>query len=192
MRKDKTTDLPELQRRIALYEDEGAYKEIFFRFFNPLKKFASDLLKSKELAEETVSDVFVEIWSGRKRLADISDLRMYLYISVRNAAMRKLRQAQKKSMISLETISIQLTSNYASPEEAILTSELSQKIERAINELPPRCKLVYKLAKENKLKYKEISQLLDINIKTIDNHLAAALKKIAASVNIRLNKKLHS
>jgi RNA polymerase sigma-70 factor (ECF subfamily) len=192
MRKDKNTDLPELQRRIALYEDESAYKEIFFRFFNPLKKFASDLLKSKELAEETVSDIFVEIWSARKRLEEISDLRMYLYVSVRNAAVRKLRKVHQRSMISLETVSVELASNYASPEEAILTSELSQKIERAINELPPRCKLVYKLAKENKLKYKEISQLLDINIKTIDNHLAMALKKIAASVNIQLKKKLHT
>ncbi|MEI9957763.1 MAG: hypothetical protein WDM90_16025 [Ferruginibacter sp.] len=52
-------DIKELQQRIADYEDVTAYKKLFFHFFLPLKSFSFSILKSKEIAEETVSDVFV-------------------------------------------------------------------------------------------------------------------------------------
>jgi RNA polymerase sigma-70 factor (ECF subfamily) len=57
-----------------------------------------------------------------------------------------------------------------------------------INELPPRCKLVYKLAKEDKLPYKDISAILNISVKTVDNQLATALKRIASAINFKLKK----
>ena len=64
-------------------------------------------------------------------------------------------------------------------------SELEITIQNAIQALPPRCKLVYKLAKEEKLRYSEIAQLLDISIKTIDNQLSIALKKIAEAILLK-------
>jgi RNA polymerase sigma-70 factor (ECF subfamily) len=180
--------IAELQRRIAVYEDEIAYKELFLLLYNPLKRFAVTFLRSDESAEEVVSDVFVEIWSRRAKLTEIDDLRIYLYVSVRNASLRRLQQTRKNSTVSLDDVTVDFDSGYATPEEAILTSELRQKIDQAINDLPPRCKLIFKLAKEDRLRYKEISRILDINIKTIDNQLASALKKIALAVNFRLRR----
>lgn len=178
----------ELQRRIAVYEDETAYKELFLQLGEPLKRFASTIVKSRELAEEIVSDIFVEIWVRRSSLEEIADLKMYLYISARNGALRKLQQTKKNATLSLDDFDVQLVSTINNPEEDFLTSELLQRIDAAINELPPRCKIIYKLAKEDKLKYKEIAQILNINVKTIDNQLATALRKIATAINFRLNK----
>jgi RNA polymerase sigma factor (sigma-70 family) len=113
---------------------------------------------------------------------------MYLYISARNGALRKLQQSRKNATLSLDELSVHLISSNNNPEEAFLTTELLQKIDAAVNELPPRCKIIYKLAKEDKLKYKEIAQLLNINVKTIDNQLATALSKIASAINFRLKK----
>ncbi|RYY49774.1 MAG: hypothetical protein EOO06_06040 [Chitinophagaceae bacterium] len=56
-------------------------------------------------------------------------------------------------------------------------------------DLPPSCQLIYKLAKEDRLKYKEIAELLDLSVKTIDNQLAIALKRIAEAIAIRSSKK---
>ena len=96
--------------------------------------------------------------------------------------------SQKDAIVSLDDFEYEFTSTYIGPEDAILTSELVQKIQSVVNELPPRCKLVYKLAKEDKLRYKEIADILNISVKTVDNQLSTALKRIAAAINFRLKK----
>jgi RNA polymerase sigma-70 factor (family 1) len=174
----------ELQQRIAEYEDVVAYKKLFFLFFLPLKNFSSAILKSKESAEEVVSDIFVEIWARRKQLLEIEDLKMYIYVSVRNASLRRLQQIQKSKTFSLDDLEVEFASTDPDAAAFLISNELVQKIENAIEQLPPQCKIIYKLAKEDKLKYKEIAQLLTISVKTIDNQLSTALKKIAAVLNI--------
>lgn len=180
--------LKELQQHIADYEDQESYKKIFFHFFLPLKSFSFSILKSKEQAEEIVSDVLIEIWAKRKQLAEIEDLKMYLYVSVRNASLRKLQQTRKLAMLSLDEVTVEFTSDYENAESILLTAELAEKIEGAIQQLPQRCKLIFKLAKEDKLKYKEIALLLNISVKTIDHQVSIALKKIAEVLHISLKR----
>src|SRR6185295_15597002 len=129
-----------------------AYKELFSRFYGPLKKFAIGFVKLAEPSEEIVSDVFIEIWKRRSSLMEIDDLKVYLYVCVRNESLRKAKQMRKTSTVFLDDFTYQFTSTYIRPDEAMLNSELTLRIQAAINELPPRCKLVYKLAKEDKLR----------------------------------------
>ncbi len=180
--------LQELQQRIADFEDEVSYKKLFFHFFLPLKSFSYSIIKSKELAEEIVSDVLIEIWAKRKQLAAIEDLKMYLYVSVKNASLRKLQQGKKSMVFSLDEVNVEFASSFENAETILLTHELSEKIEAAIQQLPQRCKLIFKLAKEDRLKYKEIALLLNIGVKTIDHQLSIALKKIAEVLHISLKK----
>ncbi len=180
--------IAELQQRIAVYEDAVAYKKLFFYFFLPLKSFSFSIVKSKEYAEEIVSDVFVELWAKRKQLMEIEDLKMYIYISVRNGSLRKFQQVQKKRILSLDELSVEMVSVEANAETSMISAEQVKKIENAIDQLPPQCKIIFKLAKEDKLKYKEIAQLLAISVKTIDNQLSTALKKIASVLNTSLKK----
>lgn len=174
----------ELQQRIAEYEDSVAYKKLFFLFFLPLKNFSYSILKSNESAEEVVSDVFVEIWARRKQLLEIEDLKMYIYVSVRNASLRCLQQTQKTKTFSLDDLEVTFATPDLDAIDSIMSKELVCKIESAIEQLPPQCKIIFKLAKEDKLKYKEIAQLLSISVKTIDNQLSTALKKIASVLNL--------
>ena len=176
--------IAEMQQRLAVYEDAVAYKKLFFHFFLPLKSFSYSIVKSKEYAEEIVSDVFVEIWAKRKQLMEIEDLKMYIYTSVRNASLRKFQQIQKKKIFSLNELSVEIASVEPTAETSMISAEVLKKIEAAIDQLPPQCKIIFKLAKEDKLKYKEIAELLAISIKTIDNQLATALKKIASVLNL--------
>ncbi|MBC7510920.1 MAG: RNA polymerase sigma-70 factor [Ferruginibacter sp.] len=182
------TAIYELQQRIAEYEDEVAYKKLFFHFFLPLKSFSFSIVKSKENAEEIVSDIFLDIWIKRKQLSTIEGLKMYLYTAVRNNSLRKLQQNKKATFFCLDEVQVEFASPDENAEAILLTHELSHKIDLAINQLPQRCKLIFKLAKEDKLKYKEIAALLNVSIKTIDSHVATALKKIATVLNISLKK----
>jgi len=181
-------ELHDLQQRIADYEDAAAYKKLFFYFFLPLKSFSYSILKSKEAAEEAVSDIFIEIWARRKQLLEIEDLRMYLYISVRNASLRRLQQTQKTTMLSLDDLEVEFASPDPNAETFLINNELAQKIDAAIESLPQQCKIIFKLAKQDNLKYKEIAQLLNISVKTIDNQLSTALKKIATVLHTSIKK----
>ena len=185
---DNAINIFELQQRIAEYEDAVAYKKLFFLFFLPLKNFSYAILKSKESAEEVVSDVFVEIWAKRKQLLEIDNLKMYIYISVRNASLRRLQQTQKTKTLSLDDIEVSFASSDLNAADTIISKELVEKIEIAIENLPPQCKIIFKLAKEDKLKYKEIAELLSISVKTIDNQISTALKKIASVLNLTQKK----
>ncbi|MEO6550878.1 MAG: sigma-70 family RNA polymerase sigma factor [Ferruginibacter sp.] len=180
--------LQELQQRIADYEDEVAYKKLFFHFFLPLKSFSFSIIKSKELAEEIVSDILIDIWAKRRQLSAIENLKMYLYVSVRNASLRKMQQSRKTAILSMDEVNVEFASSYDNAETILLTRELSEKIDAAVQQLPQRCKLIFKLAKEDRLKYKEIALLLNISVKTIDHQVSLALKKIAEVLHISLKK----
>lgn len=179
----------DLQRRIAVYEDESAYKELFFHFFNTLTRFSTGIVHSGETAEEIVSDVFIQLWKDRSKLEQIQDLHLYLFVAVKNNSLRAYRQQQKKGTLSVEEMQVELESTYLDPAQKIMSVEALQSIHTAINNLPPRAKLIFKLAKEDKMRYKDIANLLDISVKTVDNQLSIAIRKIAVAIGSVVRKK---
>jgi RNA polymerase sigma-70 factor (family 1) len=172
-----------LKYQIAVYEDAAAYKSLFFCLFPSLQHFAFAILRSRQMAEETASDVLMEVWIRRKKLMEIENLKFYLFTSVKNAALRKMKQENRSTRISLDNLETEIVSDYCNPEENLRSNELERELHQAIQQLPPRCKIIYKMAKEDKLRYAEISELLGVSIKTIDSQLSIALQKIAATIH---------
>ena len=181
--------IKDLQRQIAVYEDEAAYKELFFILFNSLTRFATGILQSKEVAEEVVSDVFVSIWTDRANLNAIDDLQLYIFIAVKNNSIHKAKQLNKRTTVSIDEIDVEMESIYQTPEERVLSTESLSRIETAMNSLPQRARLILKLAKEDKMRYKDIAALLNISVKTVDNQLAIALKKLTTALGTPFRKK---
>ena len=89
------TAIAELQQRIALFEDMDAYKELYRLYFDGLQRFAYSFVKSSEVAEEIVSDVFIKIWQIRNRLTEIDNLQVYLYTIARNFSINYIQRTQK-------------------------------------------------------------------------------------------------
>ena len=185
-----SNELKEIQRRIAVYDDDRAYKELFFLFYKPLTQFAFSFVKSKEMSEEIVSDVFINIWKGRKHLEEIENLKTYLFISTKNISLKYLLKQHKQVAIAIDGLNIELESKDIHPEQLMITADMVNKITEAVNQLPPRCKIIYKFIKEDGLRYKEVAAILDISVKTIDSQLAIALKKIGAAINVNLKGEL--
>lgn len=181
--------IQDLQRRIAVYDDEAAYKELFFILFHSLTKFSTGIVQTKETAEEIVSDVFISIWNDRTRLQEIEDLQLYLFIAVKNNSIRKLKQQNKTRTVSINELSVEMDSAYQDPEARVLSSESLHNIEQVIENLPHRAKLIFKLAKEDKMRYKEIAALLNISVKTVDHQLAITLKKMALALGATFRRK---
>jgi RNA polymerase sigma-70 factor (ECF subfamily) len=186
-----STNIPELQKRIALYDDQSAYKELFALFYKSLQQFAASFVRSPEVAEEVVSDVFIKVWKKRAGLNRILNLKLYLFISTKNGALNYLR-TQKKIFLQPEQYFVQLQSIYFNPEKLMLTAEMMNRVQKAINDLPPRCQLIFKLIKEDGLKYREVADLLHISLKTVENQITIAIKKIGLAIHFDIRTTLSS
>jgi RNA polymerase sigma-70 factor (family 1) len=173
--------------QISEKDDETAFQHLFELFVPGISRFTLSILKNRELSEEVVSDVFFKIWIHRIRMAEIENFKAYLYASARNIALNYLDKQKRQMAISLEDITLPLPIDEICPESELITKELREAIGRAIEHLPGRCKLIYSLAKIEQLKYKEIAQILDISVKTIDHQLTIAVKKIGDEIQFYLN-----
>jgi RNA polymerase sigma-70 factor (ECF subfamily) len=163
--------------------DELAFKQLFELYADGLFRFSYSILDNKELAEESVSDVFFRIWVHRERIAQIENFKAYIFTSTRNIALNYLNKKKREKAISLEEIHVHLFINDICPETELITKELKEAIGQAVDHLPERCKLIYSMAKIDQLKYKEIAQILDISVKTIDHQLTIAIKKIGDEIH---------
>lgn len=185
-----TEKLRLLQERIAVFDDESAYKALFLSFSLPLRQFAFTFIPSMQIAEEIVSDVFIRLWVNRKTLPRIQQLNVYLYKSTRNTALNYIRKNKRFATESAGETHNALPCPNANPEQLMLSAEMTRRIHTAVNNLPPRCRYIFRLAKEHGLRYKEIAQIMNISVKTIDNQLAIAIKKIALVANVEPELKL--
>jgi len=174
-------DLTHLGERIA-NDDQLAYRELFIQFYNKLSRFVMGFTKSKELTEEIVSDVFINLWRRRKNIEDVKNLKLYLYVSAKNITFNYLKKLHRESLTDLNAVEIELEDPFADPGAVLITREMNLKLKAAINDLPPRCKLIFTLVKEDGLSYKQTAQVLNIAESTVENQLSIALKKISGAI----------
>jgi len=177
-----------LQQQIARYDDQHAYKELFKGLYHFLYPFARTIVKEKETAEEVVSDVFIKVWEKRKQLEKVENLKVYLYVSTRNIGINYLERQRRNATFSIDDYQADFTSVYFDPEQMLITADMLALIQKAIDQLPSKCRLIFKLAKEDGLKYKEIAEILNISVKTVENQLAIALNKIGNTVSFDIKK----
>jgi RNA polymerase sigma-70 factor (ECF subfamily) len=160
--------------------DQDALKEFYQLHFFKLYQFAYSFVHSKEASEEIVNDVFLAVWQKKHTLSTINNIQVYLYVSVKNASLNYLRKNNLFTPVSIDDLNVDHFPLVADPELLLSQRELQQQIREAIEQLPPRCRLIFKLVKEDGLSYKQVAAILDISAKTVDSQLCLALKKLAA------------
>jgi RNA polymerase sigma-70 factor (ECF subfamily) len=169
--------------RIARHSDDEAARE-FFEIFHPkLVRFAVIYTSSIHDANDLVADVFVKLFRNRKKLDEIKDIQYYLYKAVKNQCITYFKK--KKSDLSVNDIEWEETGytyEIQNPESEFLTKELAMEIEEIINGFPPKRKIIYKMVVIDGLKYKEAAEILDLSIKTIENHLSLAVKELRQKI----------
>ena len=171
---------------IALNNDQVAYKELFVLLHSRLKQFAYSILKSGEEADELVSDLFIRIWQKRDKLTAIQSPLFYFYTTAKNLALTRLKKQKRQVSLSAKDWLVQMNSIYFDPEQLMVTEEMMRQIKKAINDLPPRCRLIFKLIKEDGLKYKETAELLHLSVKTVEAQMAIALRRIAKCMHFEI------
>jgi len=170
-----------LQKQIGFCDDMKAYSQLYELLFEKLFCFSLSFVKSNEVAEEIVSDVFIKLWTIRGRLHDIESLTDYLFKITKNFSLNYITHHHKYPKVSLDDISFDLTSA-VSPEDIYISSEIVARINEIINRLPSKCKMIFQLVRGDGLRYKEVASILNISELTVRNQLAIAAKKISEAV----------
>lgn len=173
--------LAQLGERIA-NDDQLAYRQLFIQFYAKLTRFVMGFTKNKELTDEIVSDVFINIWRRRKNIEEIKNIKLYLYVSAKNITFNYLKKLHRENLTDLDMVEIEPEDPFADPGAAMITREMNIKLKAAINDLPPRCKLIFTLVKEDGLTYRQTAQLLSISESTVENQISIALKRISGAI----------
>lgn len=174
-----------LQERVALHSDQQAFKQLFRLYYPGLYQFALSIVKRKEISEEIVNDLFVTLWTKRESLTSILNFKVYVYIAVKNRCFNHIsRERSLESIDSFDQLELDCARRVHTPEDMMIASELHKRINQLVQELPPRCLIIYKLVKEEGFKYKEVAEILSISTRTVENQIATAVRKIAEGLNI--------
>jgi RNA polymerase sigma-70 factor, ECF subfamily len=164
--------------------DHKAFETIFNTYFKKLYVFAKEYVIDSETAREIVQEAFVKLWEVKENLRIDTNISAYLYAMVRNSSISFLKQViVKKKYVEYSKLKYQryMLNYYALVDESsekLIYKELEGKIHDIIEHLPKKCKTVFELSRFKELKHKEIASQLNISVKTVENHIAEALKRI--------------
>lgn len=151
---------------------ESAFDELFRLHFKNLTYFSMKIVKSRELAEEVVQDLFVTFWEKRNQFDLKISIKAYLYRAVYNNSVHVARRNNKHDSSEL-TLDNELTEDF---DNILEKNELETRIFGLIEQLPEKCKEIFKLSRFEELKYKQIAEQLKISIKTVETQMSRALK----------------
>ncbi|MBL7782254.1 MAG: RNA polymerase sigma-70 factor [Saprospiraceae bacterium] len=169
--------LPLLQEQAAA-GDTAAFRQIFLLFFERLQRFAFSIIKSEEGAVEVTDDVFVKLWRNKQTLPDIKNLRIYLYAATKNNALNYLSSQKSGKKTTLETDFPEYSATSPSPEQILIMTEMMARMEEAVGTLPPKCRIIFNMVREDGLKYKEVAEILHISVNTVDAQMVIAVARI--------------
>ncbi len=158
--------------------NKEAFRILFTLYYTKLLYVAQSYISSKEDAEEIVQDVFVKVWKKRKNIN--SNINGYLFKITKNSCLDYLRSKKYKLSKVTNTTQLEAFINHSALADkdtiSIVEKELEEKIQFGIELLPEKCKKVFIKSRIEGLKNKEISDELNISIKTVENHMSKALK----------------
>lgn len=166
--------------------DESAFEELFFAYFYDLSAFAFQMIHSNEQAEDIVQEVFYRLWKNRREWSVSTSVKSYLFKSVRNETLNQIEKKQNR-INKAEEYKEELTYFQGPTEERISRSEqrLIGRIWDIVGGMPERRKTVFILHRKHGFSYREISAIMDISRKTVENHMGIALNEIREKLNIK-------
>lgn len=154
--------------------DRNAFEELFRAHYRPLCSFAMPYLKDRDRAEDLVQDLFVRLWNDRERLNVSSSLKSYLFTSVRNRCLNEVQKVVRLKPLN-ETLHDASTDDGPSEEDHTWRSA---RVLAAIEALPEERRKIFKLSRNEHLKYHEIAERLGLSVKTVENQMGRALKTL--------------
>lgn len=156
---------------------EKGYASIFKEHYSAMCAFAMKYVDNSFEAEQCAMDVFVKVWEKRNELEIKTDIKYYLFASVRNRALDLIRKNKRKTPLETETLqSVPMTD--PNPEERLFWKNAVAKVESAIHQLPTQCQRIFLMSRYDGKKYHEIASELNLSVKTVETQISRALRSL--------------
>lgn len=149
------------------------FENMYKTHYKMLRNAADNIIGDTDAAHDVVQEVFVKLWNRKDEVSAILNQKAYLFRSVINASITYLENNKGKARIDDFKIE-----SMGTTDSKILTRELELKIQGALDSLPPKCKAIFILSRFEGLKNKEIAEHLGLSLKTVENQMGIALKKM--------------
>ncbi|WP_163407092.1 RNA polymerase sigma factor [Flavobacterium ajazii] len=157
-------------------DDNGAFEELFNRYYKSLVAYINTYTNDFELSEDIVQQTFITIWTQRKKLPIIKSIKNYLHTISYHSFIDHYNKSKRNDTFFEELKEKALRDSIDDNSELI--DRRIQKLIKIVDSLPPRCKEILQLNKIEGLKYAEISAKLDISVKTVESQMRIAFQKI--------------
>ncbi|GGB03463.1 RNA polymerase sigma-70 factor [Puia dinghuensis] len=172
------------QIKLWLKNEEKAFEEVFKYYYPRLFRYAFRYLKNDFWAEELSMEVLGRVWE-RKPVITHESFENYLFTAARNHLINHW-QRKIDGLLSLEALPTEgegiAGKDDASAYDPVLSRELETVYNDSLSELPPQRRLIFHLHRNEHLSYKEIASKLHISPRTVENHIAAALKQLRVAM----------
>jgi RNA polymerase sigma-70 factor (family 1) len=165
--------------------DSKGYHFLVTSYHQKLCVYANSLTNNPHLAEDIVQNVFMSIWKNRNKLKEEFVIKSYLYKSVYNEFIDQYRK--NKKVLVLDKKYIDALTYIVEEEDEKSLEKLIYIVKKEIDKLPPKCKQTFLLSKEEGLTNLEISEYLNISIKSVEAHITKAFSVLRKSIGNKVN-----
>ena len=152
--------------------NQGVFELVFNYYYSGLVVYADQIIKDTVISEDIVQSIFMKLWETRETI-EIRSFRSYFIQCVKNRCIDHLRSMQVKQRFDNR---IPEADHLVMEEDLWTKNELSELLNRSINELPPRCREIFKMSRYENLKIAEIADQLKISKRTVETQISKALK----------------
>lgn len=153
------------------------FKLVYFQYHPKLYAYLLNKTSSSYIAEEVVQLTFIKLWNNRASISDEFSLDVQLFRIARTTLVDQLRKDVVRSNY-INQLEKTITQSYT---EQVDERDTLKHVTKAIEQLPPARKMVFKLSRFNYLSNNEIAQILAISTKTVENHITLAIKQLRKS-----------
>ncbi|MDR1331339.1 MAG: RNA polymerase sigma-70 factor [Tannerella sp.] len=156
--------------------DHHAFDVLFTEYYPKVKSFLSGFVKDRDTASDLAQDIFFKVWTNRAGISQISSFRAYLFRMARN-----MIYDYYEHLDVMEKYGIELQHSderFYSIEDELYARELGLLIEIVIDRMPSRRKTIFRMSRNEGLSISEIADALNINRRTVENHITKALQDI--------------
>jgi len=158
--------------------DKKAFKYFFDKYYTELCNFVNIYLHNNDLSEEVVQDIFVYFWENKSKINIHSSVKSYLFSASKYRSLNLLRDQKKNYALQVSLIEEKSAAFEMSTDFFTDPDEFKNLLNDAVQQLPEKCKQIFLLSKQQELSNKEIAEKLNLSVKTVENQITIALKKL--------------